>query len=120
MDLIEQQNQQLFQIAEPNMEDPIINEEKNKLFDIPINKYKEKYSHPPIFKRLGKNYTERRKNNKDLMRKKIKSNFYKKMKNKLNMKFQTLNIKEKFDWPQNLVTNITKSKNRKDWIWILH
>ena len=114
MDLIEQQNQQIFQIAEQNMEDPIINEEKNKLFDIPINKYKEKYSHPPIFKRLGKNYTERRKNNKDLMRKKIKSNFYKKMKNKLNMKFQTLNIKEKFDWPQNLVTNITKSKNRKD------
>ena len=48
------------------------------------------------------------------MRKKIKSNFYKKMKNKLHTKFQTLNIKEKFDWPQNLVTNTTKSKNRTD------
>ena len=114
MYLIEQQNQQLFHITEQNMEDLIINEEKNKLFDIPINKYKEKYSHPPIFKRIGKFYTERRKNDKHLMRKRIKSNFYKKMKNKLHTKFQTLGVKEKFDWPQNLVTNITKSKNRTD------
>ena len=114
MYLIEQQNQQLFHITEQNMEDLIINEEKNKLFDIPINKYKEKYSHPPIFKRIGKIYTERRKNDKHLMRKRIKSNFYKKMKNKLHTKFQTLGVKEKFDWPQNLVTNITKSKNRTD------
>ena len=119
MDLIEERENQILNennilIPEQNMEAPIINEENHKLFDIPTNKFSEKYFHPPIFKKLGKYYNERRRDNKDLMRKRIKSNFYKKMRNKLNMKISALNIKEKFEWPQNLVINTTKSKNRKD------
>ena len=80
----------------------IINEEKYILFDLSENKVIKKYSRPPIFKRLGKYFTKRRRDNKDLMRKRIKSNFYKEMKNKLNKKLKKLNIKEKLDWPQDL------------------
>ena len=46
--------------------------------------------------------------------KKIKSKFYKSIKTQLNKKFKRLNIKDKFDWPQSLIINVEKSKNKKD------
>jgi len=88
----------------------------DKLFDEskPEDNKSEKYTGPPMFKRIGKYYSERRKENKDLIRKKIKSKFYKEIKNQLNERFKRLNIKDKFDWPQSLIINVEKSKNKKD------
>ena len=88
----------------------------DKLFDESKPEYikSDKYTGPPIFKRIGKYYSERRKENKDLIRKKIKSKFYKSIKTQLNKKFKRLNIKDKFDWPQSLIINLEKSKNKKD------
>ena len=88
----------------------------DKLFDEskPEDNKSEKYTGPPMFKRIGKYYSERRKENKDLIRKKIKSKFYKEIKNQLNERFKRLNIKDKFDWPQSLIINLEKSKNKKD------
>jgi len=88
----------------------------DKLFDEskPEDNKSDKYTGPPIFKRIGKYYSERRKENKNLIRKKIKSKFYKSIKTQLNKKFKRLNIKDKFDWPQSLIINLEKSKNKKD------
>lgn len=99
-----------------SMKKQIIFEERYKLFDVPLaeeNRSKN-YSGSPIFKRIGRFYSERRKENKDLIRKKIKSKFYKEIKTQLNKKFKQFKIKEKFEWPQNLVTNVEKAKNKKD------
>ena len=88
----------------------------DKLFDEskPEDNKSDKYSGSPMFKRIGKYYSEGRKENKDLIRKKIKSKFYKEIKNQLNERFKRLNIKDKFDWPQSLIINVEKSKNKKD------
>ena len=91
-------------------------EGKDKLFDElkPEDNKSDMYSGPPIFKRIGKFYSERRKENKDLIRKKTKSKFYKEMKTQMNKRFKRLKIKDKFDWSQSLITNVEKSKNKKD------
>ena len=69
------QNNKLFQ--EVNKETSIINKKSYNFFDKPIYNYIEKYfSAPPIFKRFGKYYNEKRKVDEEVMKKRIIFDFH--------------------------------------------
>ena len=91
--------------------------ENFQLFDIPKKDYASIYNKNPLFKKVGKSIVKRRKYMKDLIRKRIKSNLFKEIKNKLNYqlkryKIQEILVLEKlFEFPQNMITNVAKKEN---------
>ena len=99
-----------------------INEKKEdfKLFENKKKDYTSIYNKRPIFKKEGKNIFIRKKYRKDNMRKRIKSDLYKEIKKQLNNRLRKENIKDLlileklFDWPQSIITNVTKEENKKN------
>ena len=82
---------------------------ESKIFEKSINNFFEKFIKKPIFKSSRK-----KDNRKDNMVKKIKSDLYKGILTKLNKELRKKNIIEKFDIPQLIVTDTSKSRNRKN------
>ena len=97
----------------------VIDKEEFRLFQKSKKDYSSIYNKKPlIFKKEGKNINRRRKDMKDIMRKRIKSNLYKEVKIILNSHLRSKKIKEisilkkLFDWPQSIITNVTKKENK--------
>ena len=93
----------------------ILNEvNEYKLFSKSVKKeFSNKYSRNKIFNTVRLNCKRRRKYMGDDKRKRIKSDFYRQIKLKLNNQLKKQKIKMKFNWPQILVTDITKENNKK-------
>ena len=97
----------------------VIDKEEFRLFQKSKKDYSSIYNKKPlVFKKEGKNINRRRKDMKDIMRKRIKSNLYKEVKIILNSHLRSKKIKEisilkkLFDWPQSIITNVTKKENK--------
>jgi hypothetical protein len=98
---------QSFQLSELN--------EELKLFDESLEKkFSSKYETKPIFKQNRLNTKRRRKIMGDNMRKRIKSDFCKGIKQKLNYILKDKNIDQFFDFPQTIVTDVTKERNKNN------
>lgn len=82
---------------------------ESKIFEKSINNFFEKFIKKPIFKS-----SRQKDNRKDNMVKKIKSDLFKGILTKLNKELRKKNIIEKFDIPQLIVTDTSKSRNRKN------
>ena len=93
----------------------ILNEvNEYKLFHKSIKKeFSTKYSRNKIFNTVKLNCKRRRKYMGDDKRKRIKSDFYRQIKLELNNQLKKQKIKMLFNWPQILVTDITKENNKK-------
>lgn len=87
-----------------------------KFFDESIEKEKfsSKYKKPPIFKQNRLKTKRERKKMKDNMKKRIKSHFLKGTKNKLNNILKEQNLKQSFNFPQRIVIDVTKERNKKN------
>lgn len=79
-------------------------------------KFSDKYKTPPIFKqnRLKTKRKRKRKKMKDNMRKRIKSHFHKKIQNKLNDILKEINIEKSFNFPQLIVADVTRERNKNN------
>lgn len=98
---------QSFQLSELN--------EELKLFDESLEKkFSSKYETKPIFKHNRLNTKRRRKIMGDNMRKRIKSDFCKGIKQKLNYILKDKNIDQFLDFPQTIVTDVTKERNKNN------
>ena len=76
--------------------------------------YINKYTNKPIFMKHEKTNIKNRKYMKDDMRKRIKSNFYKQLKKKLNDKLREINIfNQNFAFSQSMIINVAKIENKK-------
>ena len=96
-----------FKISFPNTFFIFEKGEDKKLREI-IDEFKEK----KIYKKI-QNHIQKRKENSDNIRKKIKCRFLKSLKKALNKKLILVGSKETFDFlPQNFVCNISKSLNK--------
>jgi len=85
-----------------------------KLFAKSINKeFSSKYSRKKLFNVVKLNCKRRRKYMGDDKRKRIKSDFYKQIRIELNNQLKKQKIKMLFNWPQIMVTDITKVNNKK-------
>ena len=102
-----------------------VNEEKssfikkeNNMFGKPEKENEEyinKYTNKPIFMKHEKKNIKNRKYMKDDMRKRIKSNFYKQLKRKLNNKLREINIfNQNFAFSQSMIINVAKIENKKN------
>ena len=102
-----------------------VNEEKssfikkeNNMFGKPEKENEEyinKYTNKPIFMKHEKKNIKNRKYMKDDMRKRIKSNFYKQLKRKLNDKLREINIfNQNFAFSQSMIINVAKIENKKN------
>ena len=98
---------QSFRRAEFNNELKIFNESLEK-------KFSSKYKKDPIFKQNGLYIKRRRKRMGDNIRKRIKSDFCKGIKKKLNNILKDQNIDQFFDFPQSIVTDVTKERNKNN------
>jgi len=98
----------------PSLPQTFVNNEL-KLFDESIKKeFSSKYSDNPIFKPVKLNAKRRRKNMKDNMRKRIKSDYCKVLKNKLNNMLGEYEIESLFDLPQLIVADVSKERNKNN------
>ena len=54
---------------------------------------------------------------KDMIRKRIKSDFYRVIRKNLNSKINSkdINLKKSFDFPQTMITNVSKNHCKKNW-----
>ena len=75
--------------------------------------FSSKYSKAKIFNVIAINRKRKRKYMRDDKRKRIKSYFYKEIKNKLNKKLKVAKIDNLFNFPQSMVTDVTKEINKK-------
>ena len=103
-----------FDLQPEEQEHKILNEAgEYKLFAKSINKeFSSKYSRKKLFNVVKLNCKRRRKYMGDDKRKKIKSNFYKQIRIELNNRLKEQKIKMLFNWPQIMVTDITKLNNK--------
>ena len=107
------QNEFCLKLEEPELK--ILNEiGEYKLFAKSINKeFSSKYSRKKLFNVVKLNCKRRRKYMGDDKRKRIKSDFYKQIRIELNNQLKKQKIKMLFNWPQVMVTDITKVNNKK-------
>ena len=103
-----------FVLMPEEQEIKIVNEaDEYKIFSKSKNKeYSSKYSRKKIFNVVKLNCKRRRKYMGDDKRKKIKSDFYKQIRIELNNRLKEQKIKMLFNWPQIMVTDITKVNNK--------
>ena len=103
-----------FDLQPEEQEHKILNEAgEYKLFAKSINKeFSSKYSRKKLFNVVKLNCKRRRKYMGDDKRKKIKSDFYKQIRIQLNNRLKEQKIKMLFNWPQIMVTDITKLNNK--------
>jgi len=103
-----------FVLMPEEQEIKIVNEaDEYKIFSKSMNKeYSYKYSRKKIFNVVKLNCKRRRKYMGDDKRKKIKSDFYKQIRIELNNRLKEQKIKMLFNWPQIMVTDITKVNNK--------
>ena len=91
---------------------------ENNMFGKPEKENEEyinKYTNKPIFMKHEKTNIKNRKYMKDDMRKRIKSNFYKQLKKKLNDKLREINIfNQNFAFSQSMIINVAKIENKKN------
>ena len=86
-----------------------------KLFDESLEKeFSSKYEKKPIFKQNRLSTKRRRKLMGDNMRKRIKSDFCKGIKKELNKIIKDNNIAQFFDFPQSIITDVTKERNKNN------
>jgi hypothetical protein len=99
-----------------NEENSSFIKKENKMFGNPENEeYINKYTNKPIFMKLEKKNIKNRKYMKNDMRKRIKSNFYKQLKRRLNDKLREINIfNQNFAFSQTMIINVAKIKNQKN------
>ena len=69
-----------------------------------------------IFMNIGPNIGKKRKFMKDMIRKRIKSDFYRVIRKNLNSKINSkdINLKKSFDFPQTMITNVSKNHCKKN------
>lgn len=69
-----------------------------------------------IFMNIGANIGKKRKFMKDMIRKRIKSDFYRVIRKNLNSKINSkvINLKKSFDFPQTMITNVSKNHCKKN------
>ena len=69
-----------------------------------------------IFMNIGANIGKKRKFMKDKIRKRIKSDFYRVIRKNLNSKINSkvINLKKSFDFPQTMITNVSKNHCKKN------
>ena len=69
-----------------------------------------------IFMNIGPNIGKKRKFMKDMIRKRIKSDFYRVIRKNLNSKInsEVINLKKSFDFPQTMITNVSKNHCKKN------
>jgi len=69
-----------------------------------------------IFMNIGPNIGKKRKFMKDMIRKRIKSDFYRVIRKNLNSKInsEVINLKKSFDFPQTMITNVSKNHCEKN------
>ena len=69
-----------------------------------------------IFMNTGPNIGKKRKFMKDMIRKRIKSDFYRVIRKNLNSKInsEVINLKKSFDFPQTMITNVSKNHCKKN------
>ena len=69
-----------------------------------------------IFMNIGVNIRKKRKFMEDMIRKRIKSDFYRVIRKNLNSKINSkdINLKKSFDFPQTMITNVSKNHCKKN------
>ena len=69
-----------------------------------------------IFMNIGANIRKKRKFMEDMIRKRIKSDFYRVIRKNLNSKINSkdINLKKSFDFPQTMITNVSKNHCKKN------
>ena len=69
-----------------------------------------------IFMNIGVNIRKKRKFMEDMIRKRIKSDFYRVIRKNLNSKINSkdINLKKSFDFPQTMITNVSKNHCEKN------
>ena len=69
-----------------------------------------------IFMNIGPNIGKKRKFMKDMIRKRIKSDFYRVIRKNLNSKINSkdINLEKSFDFPQTMITNVSKNHCKKN------
>ena len=69
-----------------------------------------------IFMNIGPNIGKKRKFMKDMIRKRIKSDFYRVIRKNLNSKINSkdINLEKIFDFPQTMITNVSKNHCKKN------
>ena len=69
-----------------------------------------------IVMNIGPNIGKKRKFMKDMIRKRIKSDFYRVIRKNLNSKInsEVINLKKSFDFPQTMITNVSKNHCKKN------
>jgi len=101
-----------------NEENSSFIKKENNMFGKPEKENEEyinKYTNKSIFMKLEKKNIKNRKYMKDDMRKRIKSNFYKQLKRKLNDKLREINIfNQNFAFSQSMIINVAKIENKKN------
>ena len=101
-----------------NEENSSFIKKENNMFGKPEKENEEyinKYTNKPIFMKHEKINIKNRKYMKDDMRKRIKSNFYKQLKKKLNDKLREINIfNQNFAFSQSMIINVAKIENKKN------
>ena len=88
-----------------------------KLFNVIKTDTTSKYSEKnQIFMNKGPNIGKKRKFMKDMIRKRIKSDFYRVIRKNLNSKINSedINLKNSFDFPQTMITNVSKNHCKKN------
>ena len=88
-----------------------------KLFNVIKTDTTSKYSEKnQIFMNKGPNIGKKRKFMKDMIRKRIKSDFYRVIRKNLNSKINSedINLKKSFDFPQTMITNVSKNHCKKN------
>ena len=117
LDSVLQKNEEIqkrFDLKSQEQDLKILNEvDEMKLFKESQNKeFSSRYSRNKIFNIVRLNSKRRRKYMGDDKRKRIKSDFYKQIKIELNKQLKKQKIKMLFNWPQIMVTDITKDNNK--------
>ena len=69
-----------------------------------------------IFMNIGANIRKKRKFMEDMIRKRIKSDFYRVIRKNLNSKINSkdINLEKSFDFPQTMITNVSKNHCKKN------